>query len=113
MIIENKQTIMNIMINMLGLNIFIETVYEFSDHTMQRYHPYQRAPWSASIFKKNYSNVKVASYVEIPYTTNNAPVEVTYAPSRPESKARRRLDFTNMTPLPCCIDDGSFAKPLL
>ncbi|AAA66779.1 AcOrf-149 peptide [Autographa californica nucleopolyhedrovirus] len=107
---------MNIIINMLGFNIFIETVYKFSDHTMERYHPYQRAPWSASIFKKNYNNVKVASYVEIPYTTNNADVEITYttnAPSRPESKARRRLDFTNMTPLPCCIDDGSFAKPLL
>lgn len=37
---------------MLGLNIFIETVYNFSDHTMERYHPYQRAPWNASIFKK-------------------------------------------------------------
>ncbi|AAC63815.1 AcMNPV orf149 [Bombyx mori nucleopolyhedrovirus] len=101
---------------MLGLNIFIETVYNFSDHTMERYHPYQRAPWNASIFKKNYNNVKVASYIEVPYTTNNADVEMTdttNAPSRPKSKARRRLDFTNMAPQPCCIDDGNFAKPLL
>lgn len=31
---------MNIIINMLGFNIFIEMVYKFSDYIMERYYLY-------------------------------------------------------------------------
>ncbi|ABM05433.1 Mv-ORF117 peptide [Maruca vitrata nucleopolyhedrovirus] len=91
---------------------------------MKRFHPYQRyqrAAWSASILKKNNikddskddSNFETAAYTTA-YTQpiSDSNFETTYTTAYTKPKAKRKLDFNKMEPLPCNIDDGSLAKPL-